>query len=91
MRAAPPDGTRAVIFCHDALVLTFRYICEGLTESQVLEIGTRTPVKNVSITRLGPAAHGGWQIQQFNDVSHLEDSDTHITRHPGDVDAPTQS
>ena len=23
------DGTRAVVFCHDALVLTFRYVCEG--------------------------------------------------------------
>jgi broad specificity phosphatase PhoE len=36
---AVPDGTRAVIFCHDALVLCFRYVCEGLDEGQILDIG----------------------------------------------------
>ncbi|WP_375423490.1 histidine phosphatase family protein [uncultured Friedmanniella sp.] len=84
--ASLPDGTRAVIFCHDALVLTFRYVCEGLTESQVLEIGNTTPVKNVSITRLqrGP---DGWQLLTFNDVAHLEQSEAPVTQHAGDTDA----
>ena len=85
--AALPDGTRAVLFCHDALVLTFRYVCEGLTEAEVLEIGTATPVKNVSITRLERSAEG-WQLRTFNDVSHVEQSAAPVTQHAGDVDAP---
>lgn len=85
--ASLPDGTRAVLFCHDALVLTFRYVCEGLTEAEVLEIGNATPVKNVSITRLqrGP---DGWELRTFNDVAHLEQTEAPVTQHPGDVDGP---
>lgn len=89
--AAVPDGTRAVIFCHDALVLTFRYVCEGLTEREVLDIGAQTPVLNVSITHLDRAADGGWQVRVFNDVSHLEETDVPVTQHPGESHVHPQS
>ncbi len=79
-----PDGSRVVIFCHDALVLCFRYVCEGLHEQQVLEIGATTPVLNVSITHLDRAPDGGWQLRSFNDVSHLEAADAPVTQHQGD-------
>src|SRR5215204_6171733 len=46
-----PNGTRAVIICHDALVQLFRYVCERLNEQQVLQIGASDPVKNVSLTQ----------------------------------------
>jgi broad specificity phosphatase PhoE len=85
--AALPEGTRVVVFCHDALVLTFRYICEGLTEAEVLEIGSATPVKNVSITRLSRTADAGWRLDAFNDVTHLESDPAPVTQHPGDIDA----
>ncbi len=84
--SALPAATRVVIFCHDALVLTFRYVCEGLTEAEVLEIGSETPVKNVSITRLNRSAEGGWLLTSFNDVGHLESSPAPVTQHAGDID-----
>ncbi len=68
-----PDGTRVVVFCHDAVVLCFRYACEGLTEREVLAIGRETPVRNVSITHLGRGPEATWQVRLFNDVSHLDD------------------
>ena len=89
--SAVPDGTRAVVYCHDALVLTFRYVCEGLTEGEILDIGARTPVKNVSITQLGRDADGAWQLRRFNDVSHLEESDAPVTNHPGEGNVHPQS
>ena len=89
--AAAPDGTRAVVFCHDALVLTFRYVCEGLSEREVLDIGTATPVKNVSITHLGRDGDGRWQVRLFNDVSHLEESPAPVTEHPGEGHVHPQS
>ena len=82
--APVPDGTRAVVFCHDALVLTFRYVCEGLSERQILDIGAETPVLNVSITHLDRGADGRWQVRVFNDVSHLEESPAPVTEHPGE-------
>jgi broad specificity phosphatase PhoE len=89
------DGKRVLIVCHDVLVLTFRYICERLTEQQMLEIGATTPVKNVSVTRLTrPPGELTWTLEAFNDVSHLEEEDVSVTRHPGersstpDNDAP---
>jgi broad specificity phosphatase PhoE len=79
------DGHRVMIVCHDVLVLTFRYICERLTEQQMLEIGATTPVKNVSVTRLTrPPGELTWTLETFNDVSHLEEQDVSVTRHPGE-------
>ncbi len=78
------DG-RVLIVCHDVLVLMFRYICERLSEQQVLEISASTPVKNVSVTRLLRDPGGkGWTLGSFNDVSHLETEDAPVTEHPGE-------
>jgi broad specificity phosphatase PhoE len=82
------DGKRVLIVCHDLLVLTFRYICERLSEQQMLEIGATTPVKNVSVTRLVRNADLTWTLAGFNDVTHLEQQDVSVTRHPGERQAP---
>ena len=82
---ALPDQSRAVLVCHDALVLVVRYVCEHLTEADLLAIGSATPVLNVSLTQLvrDPATNG-WRLQRFNDVSHLEAADAPVTRHGGE-------
>jgi broad specificity phosphatase PhoE len=79
------DDSRVLVVCHDALVLTIRYVCERLTEDDILGIGAATPVLNVSITQLvrNPADRS-WELRRFNDVSHLEDSDAPVTRHGGE-------
>jgi broad specificity phosphatase PhoE len=78
---AVPDGTRVVVVCHDALVLSIRYVCERLNEAEVLAIGASTPVLNVSITQLARQPDRTWRLERFNDVSHLEAADIPITRH----------
>ncbi|SEQ27362.1 histidine phosphatase family protein [Microlunatus flavus] len=85
-----PDGTRALVVCHDALVLSFRYVCERLLEADVLDIGAATPVLNVSITQLVREPDRTWRLARFNDVSHLEDADVPVTRHGSETDAPHQ-
>jgi broad specificity phosphatase PhoE len=82
---ALPDQSRAVLVCHDALVLIVRYVCEHLTEADLLAIGSATPVLNVSLTQLvrDPTSNG-WRLQRFNDVSHLEAANAPVTRHGGD-------
>ena len=82
---ALPDQSRAVLVCHDALVLVVRYVCEHLTEADLLAIGSATPVLNVSLTQLvRDQTTNRWQVQRFNDVSHLEAADAPVTRHGGE-------
>ena len=47
-----PTGPVPWLVCHDALVLIIRYVCERLTEAELLAIGAATPVLNVSLTQL---------------------------------------
>jgi broad specificity phosphatase PhoE len=86
-----PDDTRALLVCHDALVLTIRYVCEHLTEDDILDIGAETPVLNVSITQLTREADQVWELRRFNDVSHLEDSEVPVTRHGSDANVQPRS
>ncbi len=79
-----PDGTRALVVCHDALVLSFRYVCEGLSEAEILAVGASTPVLNVSITQLVREPDRSWRLERFNDVRHLENADIPVTRHGGE-------
>jgi broad specificity phosphatase PhoE len=81
---AVPDGTRVLVVCHDALVLSFRYVCERLDEAGVLAIGASTPVLNVSITQLVREPDLSWRLERFNDVRHLEAADIPVTRHGSD-------
>jgi broad specificity phosphatase PhoE len=79
------DGRRVLVSCHDAMVLIFRYVCEGLTEADILDIARANPVRNVSLTRLQrPSGEGAWTCVEFNDVSHLQDQGVPVTKHPGD-------
>ena len=81
---AVPDGTRLVVVCHDAMVLSFRYVCERMDEAEVLAVGASTPVLNVSITRLVREPDLTWRLERFNDVRHLEAADLPVTRHGGE-------
>ena len=79
------DGRRVLLVCHDAVVMTIRYVGERLGEQDVLEIARDNPVRNVSVTRLSrPRGTGIWKLEGYNDVSHLEQQDAPVTRHPGD-------
>jgi probable phosphoglycerate mutase len=82
------DNERVLVACHDAVVLCIRYVCERLSETGVLEIGHRTPVLNVSLTRLARTGQRRWDLTAFNDVAHLEaPEEAPVTEHAGDVDA----
>jgi broad specificity phosphatase PhoE len=84
LAADPAD--RAVIVGHDAVVLLLRYICESLTEQQVLGIQVDSPVRNGSITRLTLRPGQGWALTDYNDVRHLNEQGVEITEHRGEVD-----
>jgi broad specificity phosphatase PhoE len=83
------DGRRVLVVCHDAIILVFRYVCERLSEHEVLELTGSSSVHNVSLTRLSRADDGlGWVLEAFNDVSHLDAQNVEETRHAGESDVP---
>lgn len=52
LESLPQPPERVLVTCHDAVIMTFRYVCEGLTEEEVLELARNRPVGNASITLL---------------------------------------
>jgi broad specificity phosphatase PhoE len=80
-------GQRVLIVAHDAVILLFRYICEEMTEEDVLELTVRTTVRNASVTYLvRPSGEGRWRAEAFNVESHLREHGAPVTEHSGDAD-----
>jgi broad specificity phosphatase PhoE len=78
-------GRRVLLMCHDAVVMTIRYVCEGMSEVDILATAKENPVRNLSVTRLvRPSGVGWWSLQSYNDVSHLERRTAPVTQNAGD-------
>jgi broad specificity phosphatase PhoE len=80
-------GKRVLVVAHDALVLLFRYVCEGLSEQEILSIALTNPVANASATRLvRPSGEGRWKLDAYNMAAHVEAYGAPVTVHPGDAE-----
>lgn len=75
-------GRRVVVFSHQAVILVFRYVLEGLSEAQLLDIDRRETVANCSVTRYAPDTEGALELVTYNDVRHLERADEEVTEEP---------
>ena len=73
-------GRRVWVFTHQAVVMSFRYLLESLTEQDVLEIDGSTPLANCSLTTYRPGSHHGLELVQYGAIDHLEHSDAEATR-----------
>lgn len=80
---AEPDR-RVLVVCHDAVIWLFRYVCEGLSEAELMEQISTATVRNASAT-VFERAGTGWRLESFDDVGHLREAQAPVTRHPGDA------
>ena len=79
-------GHRVMLVCHDALIMLFRYVLEGMTERELLDLAASTSVLNASITRfVRPAGEGPWTLESFNVADHLTEHGVTVTEHAGDA------
>ena len=76
------DGERVLFVAHQAVIMVFRYVLDGLDEQQLMELDKREQVANASLTRYDAEPSGGWELRQFNHVDHIEDRDEDVTREP---------
>jgi broad specificity phosphatase PhoE len=44
------DGERVWLFTHQAVIMAFRYVLEGLTEQQILDVDREVRIPNASVT-----------------------------------------
>ncbi|WP_454049500.1 histidine phosphatase family protein [Cellulomonas sp. Marseille-Q8402] len=79
------EGRRVLVVCHDAVIWLLRYVCEGLTEDELMAQVADRSIRNASLTVLvgGP---GGWRAERVDDVGHLAEEDAAVTEHPGQGD-----
>lgn len=81
------DGARVLVVAHDAIILNLRYVCEQLSEQQLLDVARDEPVLNAAVTVLvRPSGEGTWSLGVHNSVEHLKTLDAPITAHTGDRD-----
>ena len=67
-------GDHVVVVAHQAVVLLFRYVLEGLTEAEVLAIDAEADVANTAVTTYEGDGASVPRLVRFNDSSHLPDN-----------------
>ena len=68
---SPRDGERLLVVTHQAVLMLFRYVLEGLDEGEVLEIDRTDGVANGSLT-VYAGEPGAMSLRTVGDVGHLD-------------------
>ena len=85
-------GERVLIVTHQVLVLCFRYLLEGMSESEVLQIDRAGDVANCSLTTYGcdvdAEGRGKLSLRHYNVVTPIEQAGEPVTHQPDPATAP---
>jgi hypothetical protein len=80
-----------MLVCHDALILLCRYVLEGMSEQELLDLAAGTTILNASVTRyVRPDGVGPWTLDSFNVADHLREQGVEVTEHAGDASVHPQ-
>ncbi|MGZ8743077.1 MAG: histidine phosphatase family protein [Nocardioides sp.] len=82
------EDKRVWMFTHQAVIMTFRYVLEGLTERELLEIDRTSTIANASLTSYRRGADG-LELESFADTSVVDAADAEVTHEPTDQDKAT--
>ncbi|MCM4079214.1 histidine phosphatase family protein [Paractinoplanes hotanensis] len=82
-------GGRVVLVAHEAVVFLVRYLAEGLSEAELMEIAHGTTVANCSISSWR-REDGELRPERFNSVDHLHAEGTAPTRQEDVDDEPVR-
>lgn len=65
------EGARVWMFTHQAVIMSFRYVLEGLTEEELLEIDRTSHIPNASLTTYR-RSEAGLELVRFADTSVVD-------------------
>ncbi|MDX6326389.1 MAG: hypothetical protein QOK15_2743 [Nocardioidaceae bacterium] len=69
---------RLWVFTHQAVIMSFRYVLEGLSEPELLEVDREVDIGNVSLTTYDRTDEG-LTLSRFADASIVEDAEADVT------------
>ncbi|MEV7431808.1 histidine phosphatase family protein [Nocardioides sp. NPDC092400] len=72
------DGERVWLFSHQAVIMTFRYVLEGIDEADLLELDRGTRVPNASVTRYRRSGRY-LDLESFADTTAVDRVDVEVT------------
>jgi broad specificity phosphatase PhoE len=76
------DCQRLLIVAHQAVIMVFRYVLEGLTEQELLAVDREEQVANASLSRYERDDAGDFRLVTFNEVEHLVAEAEDVTEEP---------
>ncbi len=80
------SGHRVMLVCHDAVVLLFRYVLEGMSERELLDLAAGTTVLNASVTRyVRPEGTGAVDAGKLQRGGAPQQQGVQVTEHAGDA------
>ena len=74
-------GERVLITSHQAVIMNFRFVLEGLTERELLAVDAGPPLVNCSLTRYVRGPHG-LALEVFNDPQTVASMGEKVTKEP---------
>jgi probable phosphoglycerate mutase len=75
-------GERVLVTSHQAVIMNFRYVLEGLTEAELLAIDAGPPLANCALTRYTRGDDGGLRLDVFNDPQTVASMGEKVTEEP---------
>lgn len=72
------DDTRVWLFTHQAVILSFRYVLEGLSEQEILELDGSVDLPNASMTTYRRDGEV-FALESFADTSAVDAGDAEVT------------
>ncbi|WP_232548829.1 histidine phosphatase family protein [Propioniciclava soli] len=88
-------GERVWLFSHEAVIMAFRYVIEGLDAARVVALQKEEPIANCSMTRY-VLTDGALTLVTRDDTSAVEEGGADVTHEEGaarepDADAPDRA
>ena len=75
------DEKRLWLFSHQAVIMSFRYVLEGLEEHELLEIDRSSPIPNASLTTY-ERSEDGPRLRDFADTTPVDRTMAEVTEEP---------
>jgi broad specificity phosphatase PhoE len=72
------DGERVWLFTHQAVIMSFRYVLEGIDEQELLDVDKRIRIPNASLTRF-VRSDDRFGLDVFADTRAVEHQDAEVT------------
>jgi broad specificity phosphatase PhoE len=73
------DGERVWLFTHQAVIMAFRYVLEGIEEAALLDLDREVRIPNASVTTYCRRGHH-LELETFADTTAVDRLDVEVTR-----------